>query len=337
MNEQTLVRWQEPDIDQLTTAWLDAKGGRTNSEKTRRAYRDTLAVFRAALWSAQLDLDSDPVAISLVAQGWADTAWRTGRQVSSATFDLRLSIVSSWYRYAMKKALKRFPTNPITLVERKPVQAYANAQALDPQEVQPRLAKIKTDTLAGARDYALLLVALVTGRRVAELAGMRWSHLKRLSDGRLVVHFPRCKGGKQMDDLLPPLASTAILNWLRRFYGDLEQLQPDDPVWVCLSHRAWGMPLTTRSFSRVCQAYLDTSKVHVTRHTFARTMEDAGAKVSEISMRLAQDNPAVVGRYLARLRREDNQHVDRLVSLYGFNGGASADHESSHVDAPKEA
>jgi len=50
MNEQALVRWQEPDIDQLTTAWLDAKGGRTNSEKTRRAYGDTLKMFRVALW-----------------------------------------------------------------------------------------------------------------------------------------------------------------------------------------------------------------------------------------------------------------------------------------------
>jgi integrase len=328
MNEQALTPWQEPTTDQLTTAWLDAKGGRTNSEKTRRAYRDTLVMFRTALWSVQLELDSDPVAISLVAQGWAGTAWRNGRPVSSATFDLRLSIVSSWYRYAMKKAPKRFPTNPVALVERKPVQAYATAQALSPEEVQPRLAKIKTDTLAGARDYALLLVAFVTGRRVAELAGMRWSHLKRLSDGRLVAHFPRCKGGKQMDDLLPSLASSALLIWLRRCYGEPEQMQPDAPIWVCLSHRAWGTPLTTRSMSRICEAYLGTSKVHVTRHTFARTMEDAGAKVSEISMRLAQDNPAVVGRYLARLRREDNQHVDRLVSLYGFNGGGGVARES---------
>ena len=70
----------------------------------------------------------------------------------------------------MKKAPKRFPTNPITLVERKPVQSYANAQALDPKEVEPRLAKINTNTLAGVRDYALLLTALVTGRRAAEIA-----------------------------------------------------------------------------------------------------------------------------------------------------------------------
>lgn len=208
-------------------------------------------VFRAALESVQLDLDSDPVAISLVAQGWAGKAWRDGRPVSNPTFDLRLSILSSWYRYAMQKAPRRFALNPITLVERKPVQAYAHAVALDPGEVQPRLAKINTDTLAGARDYALLLVALVTGRRVAELAGMRRKHLQLLLDGRLVVQFPRCKGGKQMDDLLPALASSAILTWLRRCYGALEGMDAEAPIWVCLAHRAWGAPLSTRSFSRV--------------------------------------------------------------------------------------
>jgi integrase len=320
MNEQALTLWQEPDIDQLTTAWLQAKAGRTQSEKTERVYRDTLTRFRLALWSVQLDLDSDPVAISLVAQGWAAKAWRTGKGVKNTTFNLRLAIVSSWYRSAMKKAPKRFPTNPIVLVERKPVQAYASAQALYPAEVQPRLAQINTDTLDGHRDYALLLLAFATGRRVAELAGMRLGHLRPLSDGRVVVHFPRCKGGKQMDDLLPALVSQALLTWMRRFYGELKLVSPEAPLWVCLSHRAWGAPLTVRSISRVCETYLGTGKVHTTRHTFARTMEDAGAKTSEIAMRLVQDNPAVVGRYLARLRREDNPQVDTVLSLYGFNG-----------------
>ena len=133
---------------------------------------------------------------------------------------------------------------------------------------------------------------------------------------------------KGPDDLLPALASSAILAWLRAYYGAFEGMGADDPIWACLSHRAWGAPLSVRSFSRVCAAYLDTGKVHVTRHTFARTMEDAGAKVSEISMRLAQENPAVVGRYLARLRREDNRYADSLVKLYGFNGSGGTAHES---------
>lgn len=65
------------------------------SAKIKRAYQDTLAIFRAARARGQLHLDSDPVTVSLVAQGWAGKAWRDDRQVSSATFDLRLSIVSS--------------------------------------------------------------------------------------------------------------------------------------------------------------------------------------------------------------------------------------------------
>lgn len=325
MDQQAVIPWQEPDLDLLFAAWLDAKAGRTNSEKTKRAYHDTFRMFRLALWNVELDLDSDPVAVSLVAQGWAGKAWSTGGEVKPATFDLRLAIVSSWYRFALKRAPRRFPINPITLVERKPVQAYASAEALEPQGIEPTLAQINQNTLAGARDYALLLVALVTGRRVAELAGMRWKHLKHLLNGRMVVHYPRCKGGKQMDDLLPTIASRAIVTWLRKFYGDLEQMQDDDPIWVCLSHRDWGKPLTTRSMSRVCKQRLGTSKVHTTRHTFARTMEDAGAKTSEIAMRLVQDNPAIVGRYLARLRREDNQHEEGLVSLYGFTGNGTGE------------
>src|SRR5262249_37078684 len=137
--------------------------------------------------------------------------------------------------------------------------------------------------------------------------------------------FPRCKGGKQMDDLLPAVASTAILSWLSQVYGDLERLQPDAPIWVCLSRRGEGKPLTTRRMGQIFQHYPGTSKGHVTRHTCARTMEDAGAKVSEISMRLAQDNPAVVGRYLARMRREDNQYADSLVSLYGFKSNGQGE------------
>lgn len=317
-----LTRWEEPTIDMLTSAWLDAKGGRTNSVKTRRAYTDVLLAFRTALLSVQLDLDSDPIAISLVAQAWAAKAWKDGQAVKSGTYNQRLAILSSWYRYAMQKAPRRFATNPISLVGRKPTQEYASARALSPKQVKDALAGINGASLAGLRDYALLTLALTTGRRAAELAGLRWKHVQRLSDGRVLVHFARCKGGKQMDDLLSPPVSAALLDWLRRAYGDLERITPETPLWVCLSHRDCGKPLTTRGLGLIWQRHLGTSKVHTTRHTFARTMEDAGAKTSDIAMRLAQDNPVSVARYLARLRREENQFADSLATLFGLNGEA---------------
>jgi integrase len=125
-----------------------------------------------------------------------------------------------------------------------------------------------------------------------------------------------------MDDLLSPPVSAALLDWLGQAYGDLKRIKPDAPLWVCLSHRDWGKPVTTRGLGLIWQKHLGTSKVHTTRHTFARTMEDAGAKPSDITMRLAQDNPVSVARYLARLRREENQFADSLATLFGLSGGA---------------
>ncbi len=317
-----LIRWEEPTIEGITSAWLDAKAGRTNSEKTRRAYADVLLLFRTALLSVQVDLDGDPIAVSLVAQAWAAKAWKDGRAVKSGTYNQRLAILSSWYRYAMQKAPRRFTMNPISLVERKPTQEYASARSLSPKQVKDVLTGMNRASLAGLRDYAVLTLALTTGRRAAELAGLRWKHVQQISDGRVLVHFDRCKGGKQMDDLLSPPVSAALLDWLGQAYGDLKRLNPEAPLWGCLSHRDWGKPVTTRGLGLIWQKHLGTSKVHTTRHTFARTMEDAGAKPSDITMRLAQDNPVSVARYLARLRREENQFADSLATLFGLSGEA---------------
>ena len=63
------------------------------------------------------------------------------------------------------------------------VKCYARSQALDVGDVRRRLAQIDRTTLAGQRDYALLSVALITGRRRAELAGLRTGHVQPRIDG----------------------------------------------------------------------------------------------------------------------------------------------------------
>jgi len=45
-------------IDVAIKAWLEAKAReRTGSEKTRKAYQDTLTAFRSLLWQTRRDLD----------------------------------------------------------------------------------------------------------------------------------------------------------------------------------------------------------------------------------------------------------------------------------------
>lgn len=300
-------------LDVAIAAWLDAKAHRSNSRKTERAYRDTLTVFRAALQSAGLDLDADPRAVSLAAQGWA------GRdEPQPTTYNQRLAVLSSFYQFARKRGMLH-SDNPIALVERRRVDSYGAAAPLDPDVIKDRLSQIRHDTLAGQRDYALLAIFLQTGRRLAEVIGLRWRDVQLQGD-RVMLQFRHAKGGKVMADRLPPALSHALMEWLSSFYGaTLGSLPPDAPIWISLSRNSRGRALSVRSVATICTARLGVSKVHALRHTFARTMEDAGAKVSEIQARLGHTSMATTGRYLAALNRAENSHADELARRFGLD------------------
>src|SRR5690242_12483272 len=141
---------QTVTLDQMIAIWLAEKTRRTRSRATERAYRDALTAFRAVLQAASLDLDSDPVLIATLAQGWADYRERGSGPVANATYNQRLAILSSFYQTAIKKGY--LTANPITRVERRPVDDYAEAKALDASELRQRLAAIDRTTLGGMRD-----------------------------------------------------------------------------------------------------------------------------------------------------------------------------------------
>ncbi len=91
-------------------------------------------------------------------------------------------------------------------------------------------------------------------------------------------------------------------------------MSPDAAVWVSFAcNRSIGQVLGIPSIADTCLKRLGTSRVHALRHTFARAMEDVGAKASEIQARLGHDSLATTGRYLAALHRADNPHTERLA------------------------
>ena len=287
-------------------------------------------------------------ALALVAQAYAARPAETRygpRPVAPTTANLRLAALSSFYTYASRQDLIRGP-NPIERVERHRVEAYAAARPLAYDDLRERLADIDVAGKAGLRDYALLLVALHTGRRVAELAGMRREHL-RIHTRTVEITWPRCKGGKRMRDELPRggargEAADALVAWVTRLYAEGGQstgasdraaravvpsvapqpgYPPEQPLWVSLARNGTaGHALTARAIAQLCEKRLGTSKVHALRHTFARAMEDAGAKVSEIQAALGHADLGTTGRYLARLHQGENRHLTRLSGLYGLGG-----------------
>ena len=295
-------------------AWVEAKAGRTGSAKTRRSYEGTIASFRAALQRAGIDLDSDGTAVALVAQAWASV-----NDPAPATFNQKLAIISSFYGFVEKRGLLALP-NPIRLVDRRPVQAYAGSESIDLPTLQQRLQAINRITLLGQRDYAPLAVFLQTGRRLSEVANLRWGDVQ-LAGEKVTLIFRRTKGGKVTRDALPKATAAALLTWLHARHGkQLGELAANTSLWVSLSRNGTdGKALSIRAIATICEERLGVSKVHALRHTFARAMEKAGAKVSDIQSRLGHSSLATTGRYLAALRAAENEHGEALERMFGLS------------------
>jgi integrase/recombinase XerD len=178
------------------------------------------------------------------------------------------------------------------------------------------LADIDRTTLEGARDYALLSVALLTGRRRAELVGIRWSSLHFLDD-RIKLTW-KVKGARTEHDLLPRSASGALLRFLHHFYGqDLATVAPDAAVWPSLSDRNYGAPISGQTLADICKRRLDFSAVHQIRHTFAKELEERGVKPSEIQRRLGHQSLRTT-IYLGRLSSAENPVSEAMADDLGI-------------------
>jgi integrase/recombinase XerD len=257
--------------------------------------------------------------VALIAQAWVSHTV-TGKTVSPNTHNLRLAIMSSFYAFTIKRGLLPITTNPIALVERRPAQAYANAHGIPAATIAASLKRIDRKKIAGKRDYALLSVALQTGRRLSELCHLRCRDIE-VEGNTITLNWRRTKGGKSISDTLPTAVSKALVAYLGELYPDGI---PDDasPVWVSLKgpDRTRGKALGRQAVADLCEKWLGTSKVHSLRHSFAVHMEAAGAKVSDIQFRLGHSNLATTGRYLASLKSSVNDHAEALARMYEIEG-----------------
>ena len=337
----TSTRTTALTLDQVIDVWLDAKAHGKTDSRTYRVYRDTLASLRATLQLAGLDLDTpDLTTLETAVQGWArqqrqvdrKTGLVVDRPVAGTTFNHRLNVASSFYRFARRRRLL-MTDNPVDGIDRDRVQSYAHAEAIDHDDVTDCLEAIDRATLVGLRDYALVQVAVNTGRRLAELAAMRYGHLAWHGAHKATVTFPAAKGDKIMRDDLAPTVVSALLAWLRGYYGaTLAALPADAPVWVTLSHQSrygdpYGQPLSVRGIGYVVERVFKplagtkkVTKVHALRHTFTHEMMAVGAPVEVIQQRLGHANIATTQRYMGELTSGHNPHAEALAARFVRKG-----------------
>ena len=222
--------------------------------KNGESLQATLHNFRRHLQAQGLDLVASlkgktvdeverfRIQVAEAAHDFAILSARLGRFVAKSTRNQRLAIISSFYTYAAQN-LKISCTNPLDLVERSRVETYdRSTRPLPPEHIQSHLAKLaakEPKTVADKRDLALLTVLFFTGRRVSEVASLRYRHphIGRSGDTEIVtLTFAYMKQGKHLVSPLNARVSALLLDYLRSYYGPaLLTLLPDVPIWVYLS------------------------------------------------------------------------------------------------------
>lgn len=304
----------------MVAGWSLTKEGwtptRPNEAKAAIAFRDFLR-------SHGCDLDAGPQQIALLLQAWAALSnSQTAREVAASTYNMRLTSVSSLYNYMIRHDVYVRPdgtpnVNPADRVKRRSRQMYTGAHPLQFKngEIESSIMAISDSTPSGRRDKAALLLALYTGRRLAEIANLTTDDIE-IEGGVWRITF-HAKGGKVMHDALKESSKAVMMlrKWLHSQFG---KPFPRGMVVFPSFHRGHeGQPMDPWSWERNCAKHLGTHKFHALRHTFAAVYLANGGTVQGLSKRLGHSSLAVTTHYVETLGDDVNELLDDMEAMLG--------------------
>ena len=320
--------------DEARAAWLGSK-----SPNTRDIY--TLALDQFFEFA-----DKRPWAVA----GRDVIAWQTAlrdRGLAETTVNLKLSALSSYYRYCSHKytlldpatgaEVPLAPGNPAARPQRTKIKPYGKTSHLDAAEVKALLRAVDRSTLVGLRDYALLLAYLYTGRRRDEIRRLRWRDISVVKN--------RCfytwsgKGGTGREDELPWPVYHAIADWLKAA-GRWEP-GPDDYIFTPTTDVARRLPCVRKSRSPedLCSRPLSPSMVnrvvkkaarraglraglvhtHTLRHTAAMLRRGLTDDLQEIQQFLDHDRLSTTQIYIQHTRKRRDNLWMKVQALIGID------------------
>jgi len=290
--------------DQALYAFLVEKGNRSGSQRTVQSYARMLWPFFSHTTPDRIT-PGDVLA-------WAHGIGLSGRPPSAPTIGARIACLSSYYRFLIR--MGQVTANPCDAVERPRTQP-APARGLYVDEVR-RLLAVVPDTIPGRRDRAILLTFVLTGRRRAEVIGLRAGDVT-VEDGTAFYAY-RGKGGKRGRRELPRPAYDAILVTLADAGLDLATMAPTESVWQAGAGPAGVSRGTVYARFRryLVAAGLPPTGLHILRHSAAKLRRDAGESVEAVSSFLDHSSLAVTTVYLRRLEGvEDRTWAEVAVAI----------------------
>jgi integrase/recombinase XerD len=272
---------------------------RDSSPQTIASYRDTFRLLlafgskRTGKQPCQLaidDLDAPLIGAFL-------NHLEVDRGNSARTRNNRLAAIHAFYKYAALRHPEHLAT--IGRVIAIPFKRYArnSVNYLSREEIDALLATPNRGNWHGRRDYALLVVAILTGLRVSELTGLRVGDVSLAAGAHVLAHG---KGRKERAVTLTRETVAVLRGWLTERQG-----QPDDPLFPTrqgqpLSRDAVELLISKHATlaARDCPS-LNAKRVtaHTLRHTNAMLLRAGGVDIATIALWLGHESTKTTSIY----------------------------------------
>ena len=273
---------------------------RQASAHTIAAYRDT---FRLLLHYAQRQLRKAPSALTLEdldapLLGTFLTHLEHERGNTPRTRNARLAALHSFFRYVALAEPRASAICQRVLALPSKRHERALVPFLTQPEITALLAAPDRSTWRGRRDHVLLLVAIQTGLRVAELIGLHGQDVA-LDTGAHV----RCQGKGRKERATP--LTTQARGVLRQWIAE-RQPAPTDPLFCT----ARGWPLSRDGVAYLLAKHVGVARrtcpslarkrvsPHVLRHTTAMQLLLAGVDRAVIALWLGHESVETTQMYL---------------------------------------
>ena len=359
--------------------WLKSKTAISGSTSTRRTYICAIDTFWMWLGADPLlvkderrrlgyvrDLAVRQVAPDEYRAPWTVAAgdaaqyrlWLEETGKSVATTAHYMAVASSFFQYVIDKAdigssgveaslfvdargvTRRNPFRN-RAVQRPKVVPYGKAEPLSVAQVKAFMRAIQNEAraLVRARDAALFLTYLVTGRRASEIVGMRWGDIRE-GEGAGTWEFRFVgKGhgrglGADADwnwQALPGPCYHSIVGWLREA-GRWEGITSDDFIFSPISDEgtknfapdvAEKRHIAARRVGQLMdkiavRAGLGDVHPHQLRHTFAHHLYELTKDIRLVSELLGHKSIATTQIYIGRMERKQDSYSAALMQQMGL-------------------
>lgn len=268
------------------------------SVRTRQAYRAAWEAFYKFIPLHVGEVDHEHI-----------RAWKFHLEKSRrpATVNQHLSAISSFYKFVNRNYAYLRDDNPCTNVLQLKVNPYGKATLLVDDQDVTLLRSIDRSTIEGKRDYAIILLFLTTGVRLAAIASATPDDLRR-QGATMFFHYVG-KGAKDYMKRLPPNTVKAI--------NEYTYANPYAPNGLLFD-------MTRRQIQHMVKRRCDAAfgaghgiKVHSLRHTAANNAAKSGS-VQDVRALLDHESTRVTAIYLDHITQEQGERLsEQLDSRYG--------------------